>query len=118
MYRLSTCASVLRRAIPRAVLLLGAALTACTDRTGPLAPPAVSPAPSALVVSTPGAYAAVSTGDIHSCALTTGGAIVCFGYSDYGLTTVPAAARNGVRSVISGDFVNCALTLVSCPINS
>src|SRR5215204_819737 len=88
--------------------LLGA--TACGDRadsvTAPL--PGVE-TPRAYLASVTGSYTQVSAGWQHSCAVSVGGAVICWGDIANGQTTVPAAAQSGVTQVSAGILHTCAL---------
>ena len=89
-------------------LLLALALTVvagCADLS--VAPTALSApeAPERLILNN--TYQQVSAGGFHSCAVTTAGAVVCWGAS--GQATVPAAAQSGVSQVSAGHAHSCAI---------
>ena len=82
-----------------------AVLAGCADQ--PLAPAtlAVPDGPQRLTLNT--TYLQVSAGAFHSCAVTTDGAVTCWG--NPGMTAVPTAAQSGVSQVSAGHAHSCAL---------
>ena len=53
----------------------------------------------------------VATGSTHTCALTTAGAVQCWGYNGDGQTTVPAGLpAGGAAAIATGGTHTCALT--------
>ena len=99
----------LSSALAAAALVLGACAEAPTA-------PAVAPPPSGpsrLLVTTPGAtltYAQVSPGFTHTCAVSTAGALTCWGEDRSGQVTVPDSAKSGVAQVSAGVFHTCAVS--------
>ena len=57
-----------------------------------------------------GDVAAVAAGGWHSCALTTSGAVRCWGRNGNGQTDVPSELSSGVSAVAAGGYHSCALT--------
>lgn len=93
----------LRRTLAAAALALAVALGAC-DRSPTAAFSAPDATPSAVLATAADGYAQVSAGWFHSCAVTTGGAIVCWG-RDFG---APPAGTGFVK-VSVGESHACAL---------
>jgi len=50
----------------------------------------------------------IAAGDYHTCALKSDGTVVCWGYNDYGQTTVPLSLNSAV-AIAAGGFHTCAL---------
>ena len=91
-------------------LLVLAALIACVDN--PVAPgparPAAPTAPRATVGSTPlTPTAMVTVGGSHSCALSVGGVVSCWGANDSGQTNVPKLLRTA--QIDAGYTYTCAV---------
>src|SRR4051794_11062764 len=76
------------------VVVVGGGVRALSGRAGAAA-------------SGPTIYSQVSAGDFHSCALTTDGTGVCWGYNKYGETQVPPGRYSAISA---GSFHSCALT--------
>lgn len=103
-------------------LLAGAPAGATAERAAPGATrTSVGPAPGAAVTGTAATdVVAVTTGDRHSCALTDGGRVWCWGANDRGQlgrdepegSDVPVLvdAVSGVRQIAAGGSHTCAVT--------
>jgi alpha-tubulin suppressor-like RCC1 family protein len=88
------------------------ALGACADAPGVTAPatPMAPSGPSRLLVVAPGPFAQVSAGINHACAVSTTGALTCWGSNAQGQVTVPDAARSGIAQVSAGQWHTCAVS--------
>ena len=64
-------------------------------------------------VGTLAGVAAIAAGTIHTCALTTGGAVLCWGYKSTTSINTPEAISglaSGMVAITAGGFFSCALT--------
>jgi alpha-tubulin suppressor-like RCC1 family protein len=102
----------LPRGLSRAPFVLVAAallLGACADGPPPTSPIAPSDA-SLMLVSTPISFTQVDAGTLNTCAVTSAGAVACWGDNAFGQTTVPAAAGAGMVQVSASLNHTCALS--------
>ena len=60
-------------------------------------------------------YTAIDAGDYHTCAITTAGTPVCWGYDDYGQTAIPPNLGS-VTQITAGRFHTCAITTAGTPV--
>ena len=88
-----------RRALGWARALLAAAC-------GMLAAPAVAQGAT---------YTAIDAGDLHTCAITTAGAPVCWGYNLEGETAIPPGLGS-VTQISAGAYHTCAITPAGSPV--
>ena len=82
-----------------------AVLAGCADRSVAPTSLAAPDAPERLILNN--TYQQVSAGSFHTCALTTAGAVVCWGSPS--VVAVPAAAQSGVSQVSAGHAHSCAI---------
>ncbi len=113
----------LDRRAGRTAWLVIAALSATSCRDDQIAGPSDQQTdqagPSLATTATALAFAQVSAGAIHTCGLTTGGQLYCWGYNGYGQlgdgTTenhpVPTLVAGGLlfRQVSAGEYHTCLL---------
>ena len=59
-------------------------------------------------------YTAIDAGDSHTCAITTAATPACWGYNDYGQTTIPPNLGN-VTQITAGALHTCAITTTGSP---
>jgi hypothetical protein len=62
-----------------------------------------------------GGVTAVAAGGYHSAALKDG-SIVAWGYNQFGQTTVPPAAKQGVKAIATGPYYTAALVIPAPPV--
>ena len=60
-------------------------------------------------------YTAIDAGHYHTCAITTAGSAVCWGYNSNGQTTIPPNLGS-VTQISAGQFHTCAITTVGSPV--
>ncbi len=81
---------------------------ACRDDiTAPSQRPARPDAPS-FAAAVPGITPQVSAGGLHTCALSNDAIVHCWGYNEYGQTTVPTDLGT-VSELSTGNYHTCAL---------
>jgi hypothetical protein len=96
----------MRLAVSPLVLSLAfAVLAGCADHVVAPTPLAAPEVPQRLIITD--TYQQVSAGSFHSCAVTTGGAVTCWGAASQ--ATVPVAAQSGVSRVSAGHAHSCAI---------
>jgi len=106
-----------------AAALVAALLATSTAVATPGATGAPRPVAPAMIPPLSPAITAITAGDAHSCALTAGGGVVCWGANYYGQlgngatgfspVPVPVAVTSlsaGVEAIAAGDNHTCALT--------
>jgi hypothetical protein len=112
--RLASAGAPVRSARHALALLLGVvlAMAGCAERVTDPAVPAPASAPRRLIVSVPAdpyTFTQVSAGWWNTCAVRTGGGVLCWGNEYHGLTEVPEAVRSGATQVSLGERHACAL---------
>ena len=60
-------------------------------------------------------YTAIDAGQYHTCAITTAGSAVCWGYNVFGQTTIPPNL-GGVTQITAGALHTCAVTTAGTPV--
>ena len=83
-----------------------AAFTGCADRS--VVPTGIATPEGPQRLTVPGTtYQQVDAGGFHTCGVTTGGAVTCWGVPE--LVAVPAAAQSGISQVSAGNGHACAI---------
>ena len=59
-------------------------------------------------------FTAIDAGNYHTCAITTAGSVVCWGFNAYGQTTIPPNLGS-VTQISAGEHHTCALTTDETP---
>ena len=53
----------------------------------------------------------VSCGRDHTCAISSAGHLVCFGYNPDGRLDIPVGYETGIATVVAGNAATCAITV-------